>query len=62
MQLDLIRYLLLLGVPYGTLIVSLTNGEFAAKDYLPVIDIVCINSENLTFQVDMIGSSLTNNS
>ena len=50
------------GVPYGTLIVSLTNGEFAAKDYLPVIDIVCINSENLTFQVDMIGSSLTNNS
>jgi hypothetical protein len=50
------------GVPYGTLIVSLTNGEFAAKDYMPVIDIVCINSENLTFQVDMIGSSLTNNS
>jgi hypothetical protein len=50
------------GVPYGTLIVSLTEGEFAAKDYLPVIDIVCINSENLTFQVDMIGSSLTNNS
>ena len=50
------------GVPYGTLIVSLTNGEFAAKDYMPVIDMICINSENLTFQVDMIGSSLTNNS
>jgi hypothetical protein len=50
------------GVPYGTLIVSLTEGEFAAQDYMPVIDIVCINSENLTFQVDMIGSSLTNNS
>lgn len=50
------------GVPYGTLIVSLTKGEFAAKDYMPVIDMVCINSENLTFQVDMIGSSLTNNS
>jgi len=50
------------GVPYGTLIVSLTDGEFAAKDYMPVIDMICINSENLTFQVDMIGSSLTNNS
>ncbi len=50
------------GVPYGTLIVSVTEGEFAAQDYMPVIDIVCINSENLTFQVDMIGSSLTNNS
>lgn len=50
------------GVPYGTLIVSLTKGEFAAKDYMPVIDMICINSENLTFQVDMIGSSLTNNS
>jgi hypothetical protein len=49
-------------VPYSTVIVSLVNSQFADKDYKPVIDIVCINSENLTFQVDMIGSSLTNNS
>jgi len=49
-------------VPYSTVIVSLVNSQFAAHDYKPVIDIVCINSENLTFQVDMIGSSLTNNS
>jgi hypothetical protein len=50
------------GVPYSTVIVSLVDSQFAAQDYKPVIDIVCINSENLTFQVDMIGSSLTNNS
>lgn len=49
-------------VPYSTVIVSLVNSQFAAHDYKPVIDIVCINAENLTFQVDMIGSSLTNNS
>jgi hypothetical protein len=49
-------------VPYSTVIVSLVNSQFALHDYKPVIDIVCINSENLTFQVDMIGSSLTNNS
>jgi hypothetical protein len=50
------------GVPFGNLIIALNKTEFAAKDYLPVIDIICTNSENLTFQVDMIGSSLTNNS
>ena len=50
------------GVPYGNLIIALNRTEFEAKDYLPVIDIICTNSENLTFQVDMIGSSLTNNS
>ena len=50
------------GVPYGNLIIALNKTEFEAKDYLPVIDIICTNSENLTFQVDMIGSSLTNNS
>ena len=49
-------------VPYSTVITSLVDSQFAAQDYKPVIDIVCINSENLTFQVDMIGSSLTNNS
>lgn len=50
------------GVPYSTVIVSLVDFQFALQDYKPVIDIVCTNSENLTFQVDMIGSSLTNNS
>jgi hypothetical protein len=50
------------GVPYGNLIIALNKTEFESKDYLPVIDIICTNSENLTFQVDMIGSSLTNNS
>lgn len=50
------------GVPYSTVIVSLVNAQFAEHDYKPVIDIVCVDPENLTFQVDMIGSSLTNNS
>jgi hypothetical protein len=49
------------GVPYSNLIITLTETEFSSQGYLPVIDIVCTNSENLTFQVDMIGSSLTNN-
>jgi len=49
------------GVPYSNLIITLTDAEFSSQNYMPVIDIVCINSENLTFQVDMIGSSLTNN-
>ncbi len=49
------------GVPYSNLIITLTESEFLSQGYLPVIDIVCTNSENLTFQVDMIGSSLTNN-
>lgn len=49
------------GVPYSKIIVSLVDSDFSAQNYLPVIDIVCTNSENLTFQVDMIGSSLTNN-
>lgn len=49
------------GVPYSRLIVSLTDSEFASKDYMPTIDIVCINSDTLTFQVDLVGTSLTNN-
>jgi hypothetical protein len=49
------------GVPYSNLIVSLSKSDFLAKDYKPVIDIVCIDPENLVFQVDMIGTSLTNN-
>lgn len=49
-------------VPYSSLILSLTNTEFVAYDYKPVIDIVCVDPENLIFQVDEIGKSLTNNS
>jgi len=49
-------------VPYSTLILSLTNNEFVSYDYKPVIDIICVDPENLTFQVDEIGKSLTNNS
>ena len=48
-------------VPYSTLIISLTNSEFALYDYKPVIDIVCIDPVNLIFQVDQVGKSLTNN-
>ena len=50
------------GVPYSSLIITLTDSEFSSQNYMPVIDIVCTDSENLTFQVDMIGNSLTNNS
>ena len=49
-------------VPYSTLILSLTNNEFVSYNYKPVIDIICVDPENLTFQVDEIGKSLTNNS
>lgn len=50
------------GVPYSNIIISLSNENFLLRDYNPVIDIVCIDPENLVFQVDMIGASLTNNS
>jgi len=49
-------------VPYSTLILSMTNSDFVAYDYKPVIDIVCIDPLNLIFQVDEVGKSLTNNS
>ena len=49
-------------VPYSTLILSMTNNDFASYDYKPVIDIVCIDPNNLIFQVDQVGKSLTNNS
>jgi hypothetical protein len=49
------------GVPYSNLIITLTEDEFSSQNYMPVIDIICTDSENLTFQVDMIGNSLTNN-
>lgn len=50
------------GVPYSNLIVTLVDSEFASQGYLPVIDIVCVDAENLVFQVDIVGKSLTNNS
>jgi hypothetical protein len=46
---------------YSTTIITLDESMFSSQDYRPVIDIVCIDSENLRFQVDMIGKSLTNN-
>lgn len=48
-------------ISYSTSIITLDESMFASQDYRPVIDIVCIDSENLRFQVDMIGKSLTNN-
>jgi hypothetical protein len=47
--------------PYSTIIISLTEDIFAVHDYEPVFDIVCIDENNLKFQVDVIGKSLTNN-
>lgn len=48
-------------VPYSTLIISLVNSDFASQDYKPVIDIVCVDPNNLTFQADIVGRSFTNN-
>jgi hypothetical protein len=47
--------------PYSTLIISLDSDFFSQYDYLPVLEIVCINQDDLVFQVDAIGKSLTNN-
>ena len=49
------------GTTYSTVIVSLDETIFAESGYMPVIDIVCIDQNNLKFQVDLIGRSLTNN-
>jgi hypothetical protein len=49
------------GVPYSTLIISLTEEDFAIHDYMPVFDMVCVDSANLIFQVESVGKSLTNN-
>jgi hypothetical protein len=46
---------------YSTIIISLNEDIFALHDYEPVFDIVCIDENNLKFQVDVIGKSLTNN-
>jgi hypothetical protein len=49
------------GVSYSTLIVSLDDSSFSGYDYMPVFEIVCIDENNLKFQVDIVGKSLTNN-
>ncbi len=49
------------GVAYSRLIISLVDSDISSYDYMPIIEIVCIDDENLTFQVDIIGKSLTNN-
>jgi hypothetical protein len=46
---------------YSTIIVSLDDTVFLSQEYEPVFDIVCIDEDNLKFQVDVIGKSLTNN-
>jgi hypothetical protein len=49
------------GVSYSTIIITLDEEDFSAQDYMPVVDIVCIDERNLKFQVDCVGKSLTNN-
>ena len=46
---------------YSTTIVVLDDTIFYDWGYKPVFDIVCIDDQNLTFQVDAIGKSLTDN-
>lgn len=48
-------------VNYSKLIVSLVDSDISGHQYKPVIDIVCIDADNLKFQVDIVGKSLTNN-
>lgn len=48
-------------ISYSTNIITLDESIFTSQDYKPVLEIVCIDSENLKFQVDIIGKSLTNN-
>jgi len=48
-------------VSYSTTIITLDDDMFETQGYKPVLDIVCIDENNLEFQVDMIGKSLTNN-
>ena len=46
---------------YSTTIIVLDDNVFSEWGYNPVFDIVCIDDQNLTFQVDAIGKSLTDN-
>jgi len=49
------------GVAYSTNIITLDESIFSSESYKPVFEIVCIDQQNLKFQVDIIGKSLTNN-
>jgi hypothetical protein len=49
------------GSIYSKNIISLDADFFSGYDYLPVLEIICIDQNNLTFQVDALGKSLTNN-
>jgi len=49
------------GVAYSKNIITLTDSILSGESYIPVIEIVCIDQQNLKFQVDIIGKSLTNN-
>jgi hypothetical protein len=50
------------GSPYSKLVISLDETTMSSYDYLLVLDIVCVDDQNLIFQVDALGKSLTNNS
>jgi hypothetical protein len=49
------------GVAYSNLIISLVDSDISSYEYMPVIEIICIDNENLIFQADIVGKSLTNN-
>jgi hypothetical protein len=49
------------GSSYSKNVISLDDDFFSGYDYLPVIEIICIDDQNLVFQVDAVGKSLTNN-
>jgi len=49
------------GVAYSTTILVLDREDFESWSDIPVIDIVCVDAENLIFQADVVGKSLTNN-
>lgn len=49
------------GIAYSTNIITLDDTILSGESYIPVLDIVCIDDQNLKFQVDIIGKSLTNN-
>ncbi len=49
------------GVAYSKNIITLNDSILSGESYIPVIEIVCIDQQNLKFQVDIIGKSLTNN-
>jgi hypothetical protein len=49
------------GIAYSNNIITLDDTILSGQSYIPVLDIVCIDDQNLKFQVDIIGKSLTNN-